>query len=164
MKSQTWLSIISITLAVLLVSSAIGLAIFIVYGYLPDLGHQQQTSCIVNNCTFQQWTCCHTCGAIVHSTCCNTCTDYLVNFTLDLNNTNYTKIIGFNTCPPYVTCYYDDRNVYNTLSLIPLNPPWSVVGVMLLSIFICVILIGLIIVGCITCCCMKPTKNENDDL
>ena len=148
------LNIIQGILVFILITTIIGLPIFILYKYNPDLAHQHQTLCTITNCTAYTYQCCGTCGAITHSSCnCATCTNYNVNLTLDLNGTFYDKILSYGTCGiEKVYCYYDDQNIYPTLSLDPLEPPVSVVGIHLIAVFMFFVLLGIIIMGCCLAC------------
>jgi hypothetical protein len=159
-RCNFWIVNVSqITLVIFLIGLIIGLVMCILFSYNADLAHQHQTLCVVDNCTAQNYTCCKTCGSIVHYECdCTTCTNYLVNLTLDLNGTIYEKVFSSDTCGESMTCYYDDRNVYSTLSLIALEPPSSVISIILFGTFIGIDLVAL----CILSACWACMVAEDD--
>lgn len=173
MSGKICLSVLSV-LTLFLMGSFVGLAICIRYSYYPEIWHYQQDSCEISDCQRVDYTCCYQCGSRFHrETCCRTCTYYLANTTLYLNDTIYDKIINHGTCNiPNMTCYYDDRDIYNTLSLNELSPPTgAVVGIALLSTFIFVLLVVILILAPCTYCAIKyemeakeKKKEENDDL
>lgn len=113
-------------------TSLAGLGLVIRYSYYEDLWHYHQDTC-VTACRERQYTCCthHKSGNT-----CSTCTGYYIDFSLWLNDTLYAKSIPFDVCtPPNATCYYDDRAIQASLDLVA-PTPISIIGVILLSVFI----------------------------
>jgi hypothetical protein len=168
MATKISVTVLSI-LTLLFAFSCVGLAICIRYSYFENISHYQEDLCEINGCEFVEYTCCKICGGPTsHRPCCDTCSYYLVNVTLYLNNTIYDKTIQSGLCTePNMSCYYDDRNVYDTLTLNPLSPRDSILGISLLSIFITIALIAVIIVAIFTCCEINfemKKKEEIDNL
>lgn len=156
-----------LSLSLLLLSSfLVGLAIIIQYAYLPSVIYQKQGLCEVYECTSFQDTCCHQSGKIRK---CGPCTRYYANISLDLNGTIYDKVVVSPFCNLYNnTCYYDTRNIYNTLSLLPLDEAFGpIIGIMFLSVGLLGSLLFVIAVICYLFDNKSSKKNketEVDDL
>lgn len=127
-----WKKITLISASLLLLASfSVGLAMCIQYAYLPNVIYQRQNLCEIYECTPFQDTCCRSSGK---SSTCNSCTHYYANISLDLNGTIYDKVITSSFCNlNNNTCYYDIRDIYNTLSLKNPQPPISTLGITFLS-------------------------------
>lgn len=138
----------------------VGLAITIKYSYIDDSLHYHTDTCNINSCTATTTECCSYSGKTRQ---CYTCYNVAVNYDLYLNETNYTKtswssVRNPNYCNQYtISCYYDDRNILDSLN------PWNslssqgIIGIVLLSIGLAISTI-ISIVGCVIYfCSLRPT-------
>ncbi|HSW76429.1 MAG TPA: hypothetical protein VLG50_05265 [Candidatus Saccharimonadales bacterium] len=134
---------------ILILSTSVGLGILIRYGYLPEFTHHHESLCYNNGCYTVESTCSYQSGKITRYTPCN---KYFIHVTLVVNDTNYDKNVQYRYCTTdNVTCFYDDRDIFNTLTLAPLGPPMSIVGIILISVFLATLLVGYVIVISIMC-------------
>lgn len=165
MKAKIYLPILA-GLTLLFMCGSVGLGICIRYSYYADIMHYQQDSCLIEECIEIQDICCYQCGSRFHrKTCCDPCTRYWTNTTLDVNGTIYNKLIKSEVCSlPNMACYYDNRDIYNSLTLLPLSPSdGSIVGIIILSMFL---FVNLIIIVILVLCYKVDNKIEEkkDDL
>ena len=153
--------------------SGAGLGLVTRYTYLDVLNHYQQGECQLLGCTPEAYECCNHCGTTkAPRTCCQTCYDYIIEVSMVINDTVYDKIVKYSQCnAPTTTCYYDDRQIYNTLALKPLPPPEGLIGIVILSVFIGFVLVGTLVTACFTGCVLltptsmpTPPPYGNDDL
>ena len=125
MKNILLVSIIIFVITVL----ATCLAVTVKYGYVEEIKHFHTDICYVNDCV------------IMNNGCNNPCYWVVVNYNLYLlNNTEiYTKVSGMtvydsNFCnQKSLNCYYDDRNISQSLALYQLNSQYQLV---FLSVFL----------------------------
>jgi hypothetical protein len=128
-----------ILLSILITGCGVGLVLTIQYSYLDDIFHYHIATCHYFNCTGQIGNCCGAGG-------CHDC--YHVNLVLNLtiNNETYfrkvdTRFDLIEECNyrwKTLKCYYDDRNIEETLGF-TCGPPMAVIGVILLSMFLAVL-------------------------
>ena len=155
--------------------SSVGLALTIKYAYIDEIKHYHIDTCYINNCVITSSECCS--YKLGKSKSCSTCYYADINYTLYLLNSSYTKtgagtVYYSDFCNQNsLNCYYDDRDISQTLRLWPkLNADGGMVGIVLLSAFIFVIIITIIIIAIIVACCPNNQSaeiiemgNANDD-
>lgn len=149
------------------IATTVGLAICITYAFVPEIKHYQEFQCEIDSCITFPHQCC-TKGRFGTVTC-HSCPTIAITYTLDLNESYYTKSypdgrydwFTYDVCSgSTVTCYYDDRDINGTLSLdhVP-PPPGGTAGVVILSITLTVFLVAIVVWGfCYLCNWMH--KNE----
>jgi len=143
----------------IVISSVIALALSVVYLYLPGVANYHKDTCTVNRCNgFGMYNCCYGEGA---SRSCRWGFFNQITFTLNLNKENYTQTSQWdcdagNTADTYsyknmcmdpelktIACYYDDRDIFNTLYLTSYYQKLPPAGLA------CVIIFTLLAFGCI---------------
>ena len=155
--------LLSIPIFLIMISS-IGLALTIKYSYIDEIKHFHTNTCYINNCTITTTECC---SRISKRKICSTCYDVDVNYNLYLLN-NYSKtsigtVYNSNFCnQTNIDCYYDDRNI--SQSLTPFDechvPGIVVVGIIFLSLFLLIMII--IIIHLVINYCDNNRFIEND--
>ena len=149
------------------IANIIGLSMLVVYSYQVNANHFNESQCIVVSCHAYEVECCS--GGAKGTRRCGMCRSTLIGYTLLLNNSvslsddfnktstyNKTSVSQSDDCPSgYITCYYDDRNIYNTLSLEKLSDVGSIIGIIFLSISL---LLSLFISIVITVSCSNQFK------
>lgn len=139
------------------------LHVAIKYAYTDELAHYHTGTCYILACTSTLHLCCSTSRGI---TTCSNC--YSINITFDMyvsNTTNYTKTDQtINTDSDYcdnhvVPCYYDDRNVFNSLRVFyQYRAMGGIVGIISLSLSLLISLTILLTISCNYLFCVKSVE------
>ena len=157
-KIYTVLAIAAIIFC-LISAFAVGLGVTIRYAYLDQINHYHTDSCHIVTCTSTKSpTQCCTDQDDEHI--CYTCYNVVVNYYLDISNStvNYTATSWQTVNYPYfcdrqkLPCYYDDRNISNTLS-IQYNTNSGIIGIIILSVFLVISIIAAIVFVTVLFCC-----------
>lgn len=148
---------ILILVGVLCLLNAVGLSLVASLSYTSDLRHIYTHQCFINSCLSYSSECCTYYGK---GRSCRTCYKAFINFELILNTSeiggdgtlnayNQSEIVSYNDpfCPSgNVTCYFDGRNIQQTLSL-QRSEPASIIGVIILSVLQSFLIVAVVVSG-----------------
>lgn len=118
--------------------NTLGIGLIIGLDYLPKINHTISSECTVQDCTSFTTNCCSRYGK---GTSCYTCQKNIISFQLVIENVTYSQTQEFQTgCISGNTpCYYDDRHIQSSLSLVK-EIPMCVMGLICLSILQAILL------------------------
>ena len=163
MKKINILIPITIFLTILL---ALALALTIKYAYVDEFKHYHTAICHLNNCKVASVTTC--CPASLGRKTCSTC--YIMNFNYYLLNVSYSKsdsetVYSTDFCDNNnINCYYDDRNIFDSLRLysdyIPLGGILAIAALCFVLLTMILITITIIIIQC----CSSEEKQLDDNV
>jgi len=143
--------ILQIVLSIVLAISIASLIVCIKVGYIDELAHYHGEYCFMDSCE-------------MHSDTCNKyksasygCQVATINFTLSVNNKNYTKLqiitsgsngfTAFKCSDKLIWCFHDDRYIQSSLNLYGHPPGQGFTGIIILSIVCVFVLTALILVS-----------------
>ena len=131
-------------LIILIIIFAIFTALSVRYARI-EIKHYHTNTCMINTCTSTTNECC-----IKYYLNCHVCYDIVVNYDLNQSNNIYTKTSTINDAHDLcdktdLLCYYDDRNILETLTLEKLYPQGAIIVVIILSNILLSIIITTII-------------------
>lgn len=140
MKYILWISVIYF-FTIIFVSAVTGIALTIKYAYIDEIIHYHTNTCYINDCTKTISECCT--DHVKTGRTCRTCYRIDVNYNLSLSNQSYSKtsvetVYYSDFCDQKsLNCYYDDRNIFESLRLLTeYLPTGGIIGIVLLSILL----------------------------
>ena len=136
--------------------------LYIKFVIINDTMHINENKCHLDVCNSYISTCCDS------SRRCDVCYNVVIKYTLTLSHKNYTKVgtmvnYSTETCElDTITCYYDDRNIVNSLNLKVISSfnIFVVVPMLLCGIALPIV----ILIEIQPSCLLKNTRRNNENL